>query len=130
MNSLDSYPELMTVKQVAEYLQVSVSYVYRIKGLRTVRIGNRKGRFRIFKKDFIAYINACPEADEGGKDDSFKKERKREMGLSPLLPWNYVQEVRLQNEGRGNPRRSGACGQVAEGSNNNKLGYVSCGGGQ
>jgi len=52
MNSLDSYPELMTVKQVAEYLQESVSSVYRIKGLRRIRIGNGKGRFRIFKKDW------------------------------------------------------------------------------
>lgn len=113
MNSLDSYPELMTVKQVAEYFQVSVSYVYRIKGLRTVRIGNGKGRFRIFKKDFISYINSCSEVEEGGNDASFKKERQREMGISSLLPWNELQEIHLQNERRGPSSRGGAYRQVA-----------------
>lgn len=130
MNSLDSYPELMTVKQVAEYLQVSDSYVYRIKGLRTVRIGNGKGRFRIFKKDFISYINACPATEEGVNDASFKEERQRKMGLPSLLSWNELQEIHLQNKGRSPSSRGGTCRQIEKGSNNHKLGYVSCGGGQ
>ena len=95
MNSLDSFHELMTIREVAAYLRVKPGSVYGIKGLRKVRIGEGRGFIRVFKKDFISFINSFEEVGGGNGDVRFKEERKRKVGLPSLLSWKELEKIHV-----------------------------------
>lgn len=101
MNFLDKYPDVMTVKEVAEHLRINPCTVYAIKGLKRIRMGVGKGFIRILKSDLIAYIKSCSVVLEDNDHDSIKAKRHRKMGIPGLLPLQELQAIHLQNEGRG-----------------------------
>jgi hypothetical protein len=96
MHSLDKYPDVMTVKEVAESLRVNPCTVYAIRGLKRIRMGVGKGFIRILKSDLMAYIKSCSVMP--GEDDhaSLKTERQRKMGLPSLLSWKELQKIQFQ----------------------------------
>ena len=85
MNSLADYPDLLTVKEVAEILRLRPNTVYSLRGLKKTHIGNGRGMLRFRKIDLISYINAGVE-EEVTLDDDQKTERYPEMGLQFLVP--------------------------------------------
>ena len=100
MNFLDSYPDILTVKQIAKILKVKVNMIYGLCGLVRIRIGKGKGRIRYKKNDLINYIESRKE-EVVIFDENQKTERKRKVGISALLPWKELQTLRLEYEGRG-----------------------------
>jgi len=85
----------MTIREVADYLRVKPGSVYGIKGLRKVRIGEGRGFIRVFKKDFISFINSFEEVGGGNGDVRFKEERKRKVGLPSLLSWKELEKIHV-----------------------------------
>jgi hypothetical protein len=98
MNFLDKYPDLLTVNQIAEILNVNVNMVYRLPDLIKIRIGQGRGLTRCRKIDLINYLKSR-EDDGGIFNENKKKERHGKMGLSTLLPWKELQKLRLSYEG-------------------------------
>jgi hypothetical protein len=103
MNLLETYPEILTVEQVANILNVSVGTVYGLHGLRKIRIGEGRGIIRILKTVLIDYINSRAQR-EVNVDASQKTQRHKEMGLPDLYTWKEVQALRLGYEGRSTKR--------------------------
>lgn len=99
MDFLDKYPDLLTVKQVAEILRLTPSTVYRLWGLVKTRVANGRGLIRYRKIDLIEYIESREEQG-GNVDANQKKERHRKMGLPNLLTWREVQTIWLEHKGR------------------------------
>ena len=100
MSFLDTYPELLTVEEIAEILKVKINMIYGLRGLVKFRIGQGRGLIRCRKNDLIDYIKSREE--KGGiVNENQKKERHWKMGLSTLLPWKELQKLRIQYEGRG-----------------------------
>ena len=100
MNFLDTYPDLLTVSQIAEILRIKANTVYRLKELVKSRIGKGRGLIRCKKNDLISYIDSRKE-EVVISNENQKKERHWKMGLSALLPRKELQELRMEYEGRG-----------------------------
>jgi len=100
MNFLDTYPEILTVSQLAEILDITVNMVYGLPDLVKIRIGKGRGLIRYRKSDLINYIKS-KEEEVNIVNENQKKERHRKMGVSTLLPRKELQELRMEYEGRG-----------------------------
>jgi hypothetical protein len=96
MYALDKYPDVMTVKEVADYLRVKPSTVYGIKGLRKIRLGEGKGFIRILRDDFIVYIKSCSVMTGEDGHANLETKRQRKMGLPSLLSWKELQKIQFQ----------------------------------
>ena len=91
---LDTYPELLTVNQIAEILKVKANMVYGMCGLIKIRIGKGRGLIRYRKNDLINYIKSREE-EAIDINENQKKERHWKVGISTLLPWKELQKLRL-----------------------------------
>ena len=98
MNSLADYPDLLTVKEVAEILRLKPNTVYSLRGLKRTHIGNGRGMLRFRKIDVISYINTGVE-EEITLDENQKTERHPEVGLRDLISWEEIQKERMENTG-------------------------------
>ena len=96
MNFLDTYPDILTVDQLAEILKVKVNMVYRLSGLVKIRIGKGRGLIRYRKIDLINYIRSREE--EVNLDANKKKERYRQVGLSDMLSLKEVQAIWMEHQ--------------------------------
>jgi hypothetical protein len=94
MNFLDTYPEILTVDQIADILKVKVNMVYALTGLVKIRIGKGRGLIRYRKIDLINYIKSREE--EVNLDANKKKERYRKVGLSDMLSLKEVQAIWME----------------------------------
>ena len=94
MNFLDTYPEILTVNQIAEILGITVNMVYGLSDLVKIRIGKGRGLIRYRKIDLINYIRSREE--EFNLDENKKTERYRKVGLSDMLSLKQVQALRLE----------------------------------
>jgi len=97
MDFLDKYPDLLTVSQIAEILNLKINTVYRLRDLVKIRIGQGRGLIRYRKIDLINYIRSREE--EVNFDANKKTERYRKVGLSDLFSWKEVQAIRLEYQG-------------------------------
>jgi hypothetical protein len=94
MNFLDTYPEILTVNQIAEILGVTVNTVYGMPDLAKIRIGKGRGVFRCKKTDLIDCIESRKE-EVNIVNANQKKERHGKMGVSTLLPWKELQKLQV-----------------------------------
>jgi hypothetical protein len=100
MHALDKYPDVMTVKEVADFLRVKPCTVYSIKDLKKIRLGEGKGFIRVLREDFISYIESCFVMLEREEDGSLKEKRQRKVGIPGLLPWTELQAILVQDKRR------------------------------
>jgi hypothetical protein len=100
MNFLDTYPDILTVDDIAEILKVKVNTVYRLYGLVKIRIGKGRGLIRYRKSDLINYIKS-KEEEVNIVNANQKKERHWKVGVSTLLPRKELQKLCMEYEGRG-----------------------------
>ncbi|MCX5850223.1 MAG: helix-turn-helix domain-containing protein [Deltaproteobacteria bacterium] len=94
MNFLDTYPEILTVDQIAEILKVEINMVYRLSGLVKIRIGKGRGLIRYRKIDLVNYIKSREE--DVNLNANKKTERYRKVGLSDMFSWKEIKTIRLE----------------------------------
>jgi hypothetical protein len=94
MSFLDTYPELLTVEEIAEILKVKINMIYGLRGLVKIRIGKGRGLIRYRKIDLIKYLKSREE--EVNFDANKKTERYRKVGLSDMFSWKEIQAIRLE----------------------------------
>jgi hypothetical protein len=96
MNFLDKYPEILTVKHIAEIFEVKINMVYTLTDLVKIRIGKGRGLIRYRKIDIINYMKSREE--KINQDANKKTERHRKMGLPDMLSWKEVQAIRMGHQ--------------------------------
>ena len=94
MSFLDTYPEILTVEEIAEILKVKINMIYGLCDLVKIRIGKGRGVIRYRKIDLINYIRSREE--EVNFDANKKTERYRKVGLSDMLSLKAIQAIRME----------------------------------